>query len=138
MKCDYIRSCGAGLQGLLNQISGSSDVDTRVQLGNQFTAQLVQCLNSKGISCEQVAADQVDFGNGIVYDVIENLKGTKGPTAKISCHHVSEGTGGGGGDIDTGGSGGGGGNGGGNGFDEYLPYIAAGLGVLVIIKMFKS
>jgi len=147
-KCELIRNCAN--YDLLEQISNTSDQGQRVALGNQFTAQVVACLNNQGVACKQTGADRIDFGviNGchIEYDVIENLKGTKGSEARVSCHkNLSGNCGGeagagftageqtsynqgyagstGAGFLPTGGD-----------INQYLPFIAGGLVLLLLMR----
>ncbi len=94
MKCDLIRACAGPHMGILEQISATGNDGQRTSLGNSFTAKVAACLNAQGTPCTQISADKIDFGSGIVYDIIENLHGTKGSEAKLSCHHVTGGEGG--------------------------------------------
>lgn len=97
--CDLIRQCAAQVQGLFNQINSTSDVNTRTKLGNQITQHISQCVTALGRPNTKISVDQIRFHDtGVVYDVIENLKGTKGNIAQVSCHkNISMGTNGGGG-----------------------------------------
>lgn len=147
-RCGLIHGCAD--HNLIAQISAATG-EARVQLGHRFTDGVVSCLKAGGMSCKKSGADRIDFGTisgcHIVYDVIENLKGTKGSEARVSCHKILTGNCGTG---TTGESG--------EGFAEdeqtsynptgggiippeimeYLPYVSIALAILALILVAKK
>jgi len=68
-----IFSIGAGLAGLLSQISGSFDMEERRELGLQFQQKMVDQMTAAGLEASAHSdPDKIVIGNN-VYDVIQSL-----------------------------------------------------------------
>ncbi|MBI2840954.1 MAG: hypothetical protein HYX75_21765 [Acidobacteria bacterium] len=82
-----LRKLGTDLKDLLTQISASTDVGQRRELGAQFTQSLVTALNAAGFTAATTDSADKILVNGVTLDVIRSLN-SAGKEVTLQMHVI--------------------------------------------------